>query len=88
MISPLTVTMNSIVVIKDKDLKKTMTVELVYPGNADIRRGKISILSPLGTALLGYKEGDKISFEIPKGRKTIKIVCIAYQPESNEEYDK
>jgi len=43
-------------------------------------------LSPLGSALLGYKAGDTISFEVPKGEKKIRIERILYQPEANGEF--
>jgi regulator of nucleoside diphosphate kinase len=85
-IPPKYVTMNSIVVIKDRDLNKLITVQLVYPGSADFRKGHISVLSPLGTALLGYKEGSLISFKVPGGTKNIEIYNIVYQPEANGDY--
>ncbi|MEL7587332.1 MAG: nucleoside diphosphate kinase regulator [Prolixibacteraceae bacterium] len=80
------VTMNSEIEILDLDSNKTMTLKLVYPQEADFRSGRISILSPLGSALLGYKVSRTISFEVPKGTKQIKITRIIYQPEANGEY--
>ena len=80
------VTMNSEIEILDLDTGKTMAVKLVYPQEADFRSGRISILSPLGSALLGYKVSSTIAFEVPKGTKRIKITKIIYQPEANGEY--
>lgn len=80
------VTMNSEIEILDLDTGKTMAVKLVYPQEADFRSGRISILSPLGSALLGYKESSTVAFEVPKGTKRIKITKIIYQPEANGEY--
>ena len=80
------VTMNSMIEVTDLDTDKLMILKLVYPNDADFKKGYISILSPLGSALLGYKAGDAISFEVPKGIKKIRINKILYQPEANGEY--
>jgi regulator of nucleoside diphosphate kinase len=85
-ISPDIVTMNTQVEVVDLDTSKTMTVKLVYPNEADFRYGKVSILSLLGSALLGYKVGSIISFNAPLGKKEMIIKNIIYQPESNGEY--
>lgn len=86
-ISPDIVTMNSLIEIVDLDTNKSMTIKLVYPKDADYRLGKISILSLLGSALLGYKVGSRISFEVPRGKKEVIIKNIIYQPESNGVYN-
>jgi regulator of nucleoside diphosphate kinase len=85
-IAPDFVTMNSQVEIVDLDTNKPMTVRLVYPKDADFKIGNVSVLSPLGAALLGYRAGSVISFEVPKGTKRMKINSILYQPEANGEY--
>lgn len=59
-----------------------MDIRLVYPAEADIGDNKISILSPIGTAVLGYSKGDVIRWEIPTGFAEIIIKDILYQPES------
>ena len=86
-IAPDIVTMNSVIEVVDLDTNKSMTVKLVYPKEADYNHGKISILSLLGSALLGYKVGSRISFEAPRGRKEVIIKNIVYQPESNGLYN-
>jgi len=85
-IKPEFITMNSVVEIIDPENMKSMSLKLVYPGEADFKKGFVSVLSPLGSALLGYKEGDTISFEVPRGNKMITIKKIIYQPEANGEY--
>lgn len=85
-IAPDYVTMNSKVEVLDPDTKKVMTFQLVYPEEANLKNGKISVLSPMGSALLGYKAGDTISFNVPKGIKKMEIKSILYQPESQGEY--
>lgn len=86
-IEPDFVTMNSLVEIIDLDNGKVMTVRLVYPKDADFRKGNISILSLLGSALLGYRVGSIIRFDAPLGEKKIRIKSIIYQPEANGVFD-
>ena len=59
-----------------------MEVTLVFPADADIDAGKLSVLSPVGTALLGYAEGDTVEWEVPAGKRRIRIEKILYQPEA------
>mgnify|MGYP001004204425 CR=1 FL=1 len=61
--------------------------QLVYPDEADWTAGRLSILSPVGTALLGYREGDEIQWEVAGGRTRIEIRKILYQPEAAGDYD-
>ena len=72
------VTMNSEVEITDMDTAKTMKLKLVYPGEADFRQGKVSVLSMLGSALLGYKVGSTITYSTPVGTKKILINSINF----------
>jgi regulator of nucleoside diphosphate kinase len=60
--------------------------QLVYPDEADWTRGRLSVLSPVGTALLGYREGDKIQWDVAGGRTSIEIRRILYQPEAAGDY--
>lgn len=85
-ITPEFVTMNSEFEVTDLDSNKLLILKLVYPKDADFKKGYVSVLSPLGSALLGYKAGDTISFKVPKGEKKIRIDKINYQPEANGEY--
>jgi len=85
-ISPEFVTMNSVVSVLNEETGMQMTVKIVYPNDADFKNGFVSILSPLGTALLGYEKGDKVLFDAPKGKVKIVIQDIKYQPESNGDY--
>ena len=76
------VTMNSKVVLRDVDTSAEMTYSLVFPKNADVDAGAISILAPVGTAILGYREGDVIEWPVPSGMRRIRIEEILYQPEA------
>lgn len=81
------VTMNSVILIKDLDTLKEEEYRLVFPPMADIRKGNISILAPVGIAILGYKEGDSIEWKVPGGLRRLKILKVTYQPEAAGEFD-
>lgn len=85
-ISPKIITMNSVVKVLNEETKNQIIIKVVYPEEADFKKGFVSILSPLGTALLGYEKGDKVFFNAPKGKVKITIQDIKYQPESEGEY--
>jgi regulator of nucleoside diphosphate kinase len=77
------VTMNSRVVFQNETTGERLEVTLVYPREADIDAGKISILVPVGTALLGLRVGQTIDWELPSGEKQrYRVVAVPYQPES------
>ncbi len=80
------ITMNSKVRLKDLDSGKEMVYSLVFPGQTDISQNKISILSPLGTALIGYRTGDSIEWKAPAGLRRLKVEEIVYQPEAAGDY--
>lgn len=85
-IEPDVVTMNSIIKFTDLHDKKSKMIKLVYPREADIRQNCISILAPVGIALLGYKKGDIVEWEVPVGKRFFVIDEIIYQPEAHGEY--
>lgn len=75
------VSMNSTAVI-DLDGKE-WEVDLVFTQESDWTNNKLSIFSPIGTAIIGYKEGDIVEWELPTGEKTqIHIKEVVYQPEA------
>ena len=77
------VTMNSRVVFENETTGERREITLVYPGNADIDAGKISIEVPIGTALLGLRVGQSIDWELPGGKKQrYRIVAVPFQPEA------
>lgn len=81
------VTMNSKVLIQDRDTAEKETYTLVFPDEADIESGAISVLAPIGTAILGYKEGSDVDWPVPSGKRKIRIEKILYQPEAAGHYD-
>lgn len=76
------VTMNSVVTFKDEDSSDELTVSLVYPSGAGVP-GTVSILAPVGSALLGLKVGQQIAWPTPDGRqRQLRVLEIEYQPEA------
>ena len=80
------VTMNSDVVYEDCATGTRRTVRLVYPQDADATRGHVSVLAPIGSALLGLRVGQQIQCELPSGMRSVFVVEIRYQPEANGDF--
>jgi regulator of nucleoside diphosphate kinase len=80
------VTMNSRVRLKDLETNAEMTYTVVFPSEADLEQGKISVLAPIGTAILGFRVGDTVAWQVPGGMRNLRIEEIMYQPEAAGEY--
>jgi len=80
------ITMNSKIRLRDINTQKEMIYWLVFPDDSNADQGKISILAPIGTALLGYKVGDIIEWKVPAGATKLKVEEILYQPEAAGDY--
>lgn len=80
------VTMNSRARVRDLDSSEEMVFTLVFPAEADYIRGRLSVLAPIGTALLGYRAGDTVELQVPSGVRRLKIEQILYQPEAAGDY--
>jgi regulator of nucleoside diphosphate kinase len=76
------VTMNSAVLVRDLDTDAEMALTLVFPSDTGLELGKISILAPVGTALLGYRVGDTIEWKVPGRVRRLRIERMLYQPEA------
>jgi regulator of nucleoside diphosphate kinase len=76
------ITMNSEVRLEDLDSGTTQRYRLVFPHQfrAD---DSVSVLAPIGTAMLGYRAGDVIEWPVPKGLRRLKVVEVVYQPEAH-----
>jgi regulator of nucleoside diphosphate kinase len=85
-ISGSVITMNSRVLLQEISQSRQAEVTITYPQDADGREGKISVLSPIGLALLGRQVGDTVSWNIPSGTGHFQIVKILYQPEAVGHY--
>lgn len=76
------VTMNSTVELLDLDSGVTEVRTLVFPEEADVEQAKVSVLAPIGTAMLGYRVGDTFEWKVPAGTRKLKITRLLYQPEA------
>ena len=74
------VTMHSEVRVRDLAENVAQTYTLVFPHEADVSSGRLSILAPLGTALLGYREGDEIEWPMPGGVRRVQIESVRQGP--------
>jgi regulator of nucleoside diphosphate kinase len=81
------ITMRSKVRLRDLDTGGEMVYTLVFPTEANLDEGKISVLAPVGTAMLGYRVGSLIEWEVPSGRRRLKIEELLYQPEAAGDYN-
>jgi regulator of nucleoside diphosphate kinase len=75
------VTMNSRVVLRDLETDECETYTLVYPHRADIAEGRLSILAPIGTAILGERVGDHVNWRVPGGKRRLKIEEVVHDPQ-------
>lgn len=80
------VTMNSRVRLIDLDSGAELVYTLVFPADADYTAGRISVLAPIGTALLGERVGAEIQWEVPAGVRRLRVEELLYQPESAGDY--
>lgn len=80
------VTMNSVVrVVDDAGAEQEWT--LVYPEEANVTSAKLSVLSPMGAALLGSRAGKSVKYSAPNGAEhSLRIERIAFQPEASGQH--
>ena len=81
-VPPDVVTMNSKVRLTDLQSGKKLTYTLVFPRDANFDQSKISIVAPIGTAILGYRSGDVIEWKVPAGMRRLRLDEILHQPEA------
>jgi regulator of nucleoside diphosphate kinase len=81
--APGLVTMNSRVVFENVHTGRLREITLVYPEDADAARDRVSVFSPVGTALLGLSVGQEIAWQLPNGRGArFRVANVVYQPEA------
>jgi regulator of nucleoside diphosphate kinase len=76
LLPPEVVTLDSQVRVVDRDSGEEWAFTLVLPSRADIDAGRVSVLAPLGTAVLGYRSGDEIEWEVPGGPRRLKVTEV------------
>ena len=82
------VTLHSTVRCLDIESNAEHLVELVFPSNADLSKGRLSIIMPFGSAILGRAEGDTVSWEVFDRKMTICIEEVLHQPEGADDCHK
>jgi regulator of nucleoside diphosphate kinase len=83
------VTMNSRVLFEDVHTGEKGTVTIAYPTEVDVSTRRISILSPMGAALIGEAEGAEVELPVPHGQtRRVRILDVLYQPEAEGEFER
>jgi len=78
------IAMNSTVWFRDLDTEELERYQLVYPPDADVTSNRISVLAPIGTALLGFRLHDVFEWEVPRGRRRLEITKVVQQHSARE----
>lgn len=73
------VSLNSIVTVKEMRSGSRMTLKIVIPELANVKEKKVSILSPIGTALIGFRKSDVVQWTVPSGEKTFLIEDVTHE---------
>lgn len=81
-VPPDVITMNSRAELLDLDTGERMEFTLVFPDEAELAEGKISVLAPVGTGMLGYRVGDTFERRAPYGVRRLKVIDVSFQPEA------
>ena len=81
------VTMNSEVVYEEVGSGAQRRIRIVYPEDANAQRGWVSVLAPLGSALLGLRVGQEIDWRVPRGVRRLRIIAVPYQPEAAGDFN-
>jgi regulator of nucleoside diphosphate kinase len=76
------ITLNSRARLRDLATGDIMELSIVLPEDVDVEAGRISILAPLGTAMLGFRKDDVFDWSTPGGRSSFRVEEILYQPEA------
>jgi regulator of nucleoside diphosphate kinase len=80
-VPPDVITMNSEVRLMDVDSGEVKVYKLVFPTQTRTENS-LSVLAPIGTAILGYRVGDVIEWRVPKGVRRLKVLEVLFQPEA------
>jgi regulator of nucleoside diphosphate kinase len=68
--------LNTTATVKDMETKRVLSITIVTPDKADIKQNKISVLAPIGTALLGFRKGQQVRWQVPSGAKKLVILDV------------
>lgn len=82
---PHTVALNSRVRVEEQASKKVFELTIVAPGQADASKRRISVLSPLGTALIGFRKGEEVEWRMPGGLRKFRILDVMNEESLTED---
>ena len=85
-VPPNVITMNSKARLRDLETGEDVIYTLVFPNQANIEQGRISVVAPVGTAMLGHRVGDEFEWEVPAGAVRLRVEEVLYQPEAAGHY--
>lgn len=80
------ITVNSRIKLKNLSNSREAEITLVSPQDADPRQSRVSVLSEIGLALLGRKENDIVSWQVPNGKGEFRVEKVVYQPGATGDY--
>ena len=83
-VRPDVITMNSRAEMRDLETGERLIFTLVFPSQANVEEGRISVLAPIGAGMLGYRVGDQFEWQVPAGVRRMRVTKIHYQPEAVE----
>jgi regulator of nucleoside diphosphate kinase len=86
-IPPDVITINSIVQLKETKSAADMKIRIVYPNDADLDRKMVSVLAPIGTAIIGCQVGDEVEWKVLDEMHSYKVEKIIYQPEAAGDFN-
>ena len=81
-VPPDVVTMHSWVRVKDLESGREAAYRIVFPSEANVAENRISVLAPMGTALLGLRSGATVEWSAPAGMRRFRVLDVEYQPEA------
>lgn len=81
-VPPDVITMHSTAHLLDLDTDEELVCTLVFPQEAHVQQNNISVLAPIGTAMLGYREGSVFEWPVPDGMRRLQVKRVLYQPEA------
>jgi regulator of nucleoside diphosphate kinase len=87
-VPPDVITMNSRADMLDLDSGETVTFTLVFPSEANVEEGRISVLAPIGAGMLGYRVNDEFEWKVPGGVRRMQVTRVHYQPEAAGNFDR
>ena len=82
------ITMNSRADLLDLESGETLTFTLVFPAEANVEEGKISVLAPIGAGMLGYRVDNEFEWNVPAGIRRMRVTRVDYQPEAAGDFDR